>query len=121
LLARIQALLRIGKLQDATHYAVGNLTLDLVAREATRNGRRLVLTTKEFALLALLAQRQGRVVPRTVLAEQVWGMTVGSETNVVNVAVQRLRDKIDDGFDDKLLHTVRGMGYVLESRRTISS
>ena len=121
LLARIQALLRRGKLQDVTHYALRGLALDLVARKATRNGQRLELTAKELALLALLIRRQGQVLPRTVLAEQVWDMNFDCETNVVDVAVWRLRSKIDDGFDEKLLHTVRGMGYVLESRQTIAS
>lgn len=120
LLARIQALLRRGKLQEVTRYALKDLTLDLAARKATRNGQRLELTVKEFALLTLLIRRQGQVLPRTVLAEQVWDMNFDSETNVVDVAVRRLRSKIDDGFDEKLLHTVRGMGYVLESRQGTS-
>jgi two-component system copper resistance phosphate regulon response regulator CusR len=75
------------------------------------------LTAKEFALLTLLMRRQGQVMSRTLLAEQVWEMNFDSETNVVEVAVRRLRSKIDDPFDEKLLHTVRGMGYVLESRQ----
>ncbi|OUM00073.1 winged helix-turn-helix domain-containing protein [Variovorax sp. JS1663] len=116
-----RALLRRGQLQDVTHYALRGLALDLVAREATRNGQRLELTAKELALLALLIRRQGQVLPRTVLTEQVWDINFDSETNVVDVAVRRLRSKIDDGFDEKLLHTVRGMGYVLGSRRTIAS
>jgi two-component system copper resistance phosphate regulon response regulator CusR len=120
LLARIQALLRRGKLQEVTRYALKDLTLDLAARKATRNGQRLELTVKEFALLTLLIRRQGQVLPRTVLAEQVWDMNFDSETNVVDVAVRRLRSKIDDAFDEKLLHTVRGMGYVLESRQGTS-
>lgn len=118
LLARIQALLRRGKLHDVTQYAVSDLTLDLTTRRATRAGQRLDLTAKEFALLTLLLRRKGQVLSRTLLAEQVWDMNFNSETNVVEVAVRRLRAKIDDPFPDKLLHTVRGMGYVLESRQS---
>lgn len=121
LLARIQALLRRGKLQEVTRYALKDLSLDLTTRKASRNGQRLDLTAKEFALLTLLMRRQGQVLSRTVLAEQVWEMNFDSETNVVEVAVRRLRSKIDDPFDEKLLHTVRGMGYVLESRQGDSS
>lgn len=116
LLARIQALLRRGALHEVTRYSLKDLSLDLTTRKASRNGQRLDLTAKEFALLTLLMRRQGQVLPRTVLAEQVWEMNFDSETNVVEVAVRRLRSKIDDPFDEKLLHTVRGMGYVLESR-----
>lgn len=116
LLARLQALLRRGKLHEVTHYTLGDLTLDLGTRRASRAGQRLDLTAKEFALLALLMRRQGQILSRTLLAEQVWDMNFNSETNVVEVAVRRLRAKIDDPFPRKLLHTVRGMGYLLESR-----
>ena len=116
LLARIQALLRRGKLHEVTHYTLADLTLDLGTRRASRAGQRLDLTAKEFALLALLIRRQGQVLSRTLLAEQVWDMNFNSETNVVDVAIRRLRVKIDDPFQTKLLHTVRGMGYLLESR-----
>jgi len=114
LLARLQALLRRGQLREVTHYALGDLTLDLTTRRATRAGQRLDLTAKEFALLML--RRQGQILSRTLLAEQVWEMSFSTETNVVEVAIRRLRAKIDDPFADKLLHTVRGMGYVLERR-----
>jgi two-component system copper resistance phosphate regulon response regulator CusR len=117
LLARIQALLRRGKLHEVTQYAISDLTLDLSTRRASRAGQRLDLTAKEFALLTLLLRRQGQVLSRTLLAEQVWDMNFDSETNVVEVAVRRLRAKIDEPFPEKLLHTVRGMGYVLESRQ----
>ena len=117
LLARIQALLRRGKLHAVTQYAISDLTLDLSTRRASRAGQRLDLTAKEFALLTLLLRRQGQVLSRTLLAEQVWDMNFDSETNVVEVAVRRLRAKIDEPFPEKLLHTVRGMGYVLESRQ----
>ena len=116
LLARVQALGRRGRVQEATTLQLGDLELDLVRRRAQRATQRLDLTAKEFALLTLLLQRQGQVLSRTVLAEQVWDMNFDSDTNVVEVAVRRLRGKLDDPFDTKLLHTVRGMGYVLEQR-----
>lgn len=95
---------------------VGDLELDLLRRRATRAGARLDLTAKEFTLLALLMRRQGEVLSRLDLAEQVWDINFNSNTNVVEVAVRRLRGKVDDPFPVKLLHTVRGMGYVLELR-----
>lgn len=116
LLARLHALLRRGKLQEITQYQLAGLQLNLVARKASRDGTRLDLTAKEFALLTLLMRRTGQVLSRTMLAEQVWNMNFDSETNVVEVAIRRLRSKIDDPFETKLLHTVRGMGYVLEDR-----
>ena len=120
LLARVDALLRrsgaIRTVQAATTLRLGDLEVDLPRHKATRAGQRLDLTPKEFTLLALLLRRQGEVLSRTVLAEQVWDMNFNSETNVVDVAVRRLRSKLDDPFDVPLLHTVRGMGYVLEQR-----
>jgi two-component system copper resistance phosphate regulon response regulator CusR len=118
LLARVHALIRRGGdtgRQDNV-LRLGDLELDLVKRKAARDGRRMDLTGKEFMLLALLLRRQGQVLSRTVLAEQVWDMNFDSDTNVVEVAVRRLRAKLDDPFSEKLLHTVRGMGYVLEQR-----
>jgi two-component system copper resistance phosphate regulon response regulator CusR len=88
-----------------------------VARRAQRRGQRLDLTAKEFALLALLLRRRGQILSRTTIAEQVWDMHFDSSTNVVEVAVRRLRAKLDDEFEPKLLHTERGMGYVLEHRQ----
>ena len=117
LVARIQALLRRGKLHEVTSYVLKDLSLDMTARRAVRGGRRVDLTAKVFALLALLMRRQGNVLSRTLLAEQVWDMNFNSDTNIVEVAIRRLRSKMDDPFDEKLLHTVRGMGYVLESRQ----
>lgn len=117
LLARIQALLRRGKLHEVSNYALKDLHLDVVARRASRNGQRLDLTAKEFALLTLLMRRRGNVLSRTQLAEQVWDINFDSDTNIVEVAIRRLRSKIDDPFEEKLLQTVRGMGYVLESRQ----
>jgi len=119
LLARVQALLRRGgaqNSQDALVLRLADLELDLASRKAFRGGRRLELTAKEFALLTLLLRRHGQILSRTTLAEQVWDMNYDSDTNVVEVAVRRLRAKLDDPFEKKLLHTVRGMGYVLESR-----
>lgn len=120
LLARVQALLRRGTPQRAeqgtNRMQLADLELDLLRRRAARGGQRLDLTAKEFQLLTLLLQRCGEVLSRTVIAEQVWDMNFDSDTNVVEVAVRRLRSKLDDPFDKKLLHTVRGMGYVLEDR-----
>ena len=116
LLARVQALLRRGRSQEPTVYRLADLEVDLIKRKAFRAGQHLELTAKEFALLTLLLRRQGQVLARTTIAEQVWDMNFDGETNVVEVAVRRLRAKMDDPFPTKLLHTVRGMGYVLELR-----
>jgi two-component system copper resistance phosphate regulon response regulator CusR len=119
LLARVGALLRRGTTngaQPATQLKLADLEVDLIARRAVRAGQRIDLTAKEFNLLALLLRRRGQILSRTTLAEQVWDMNFDSDTNVVEVAVRRLRAKLDDPFELKLLHTVRGMGYVLEER-----
>jgi two-component system, OmpR family, copper resistance phosphate regulon response regulator CusR len=119
LLARVNALLRRGHANNAastTQMQLADLQIDLLSRKAVRAEQRLDLTAKEFALLTLLLRRRGQVLSRTTLAEQVWDMNFDSDTNVVEVAVRRLRAKMDDPFDTKLLHTVRGMGYVLELR-----
>jgi two-component system copper resistance phosphate regulon response regulator CusR len=81
----------------------------------TRAGKRIALTAKEFALLELLLRRHDEVLPRSLIASQVWDMNFDSDTNVIEVAVRRLRAKIDDGFEPKLIQTIRGMGYVLET------
>jgi two-component system, OmpR family, copper resistance phosphate regulon response regulator CusR len=120
LLARVQALLRRGgharDTTQASSLAIGDLELDILRRRATRGGKRLELTPKEFNLLALMLRRRGEVLSRTVLAEQVWDINFDSDTNVVDVAVRRLRSKLDEPFATKLLHTVRGVGYVLDER-----
>lgn len=116
LLARIRTLLRRGKIQQPEVLCAADLELDPVRRRAARGQTKINLTAKEFGLLHLLMRRQGEVLSRTFIAEQVWDMNFDSETNVVEVAVRRLRAKIDDSFDKKLIHTVRGMGYVLEER-----
>ena len=89
----------------------------MARRKATRAGKRLELTPKEFNLLTLLLRRRGEVLSRTVMAEQVWDINFDSDTNVVEVAVRRLRAKLDEPFEVKLIHTVRGMGYVMEERQ----
>ena len=120
LVARIQVLLRrAGRVKshgEPTLLKLADLELDLIRRKVTRAGQRLDLTAKEFNLLSLLLRRQAEVLSRTELAEQVWDMNFDSETNVVEVAVRRLRSKLDQPFERPLLHTVRGMGYVLEAR-----
>lgn len=119
LLARVGALLRRGPQHTEaapTRMTLADLEIDLISRKAWRAGQRLELTAKEFALLALLVRRKGQILSRTTLAEQVWDMNFDSDTNVVEVAVRRLRSKMDDPFRPKLLHNVRGMGYVLEER-----
>lgn len=119
LVARIQVLLRRAwpPSHDATVLRLADLEVDLIRRRVVRSGQRLSLTNKEFNLLTLLLRRQGAVLSRSELAAQVWGMNFDSETNVVEVAVRRLRGKIDQPFGTSLLHTVRGMGYVLEARQ----
>ena len=114
LLARVRALLRRGKTNEPELFHIADLELDLLRRRVTRSGKRIDLTAKEFALLELLLRRQGEVLPRSLIASQVWDMNFDSDTNVIEVAVRRLRAKIDDDFEPKLIRTVRGMGYVLE-------
>ncbi|MEQ1803843.1 MAG: heavy metal response regulator transcription factor [Burkholderiaceae bacterium] len=118
LLARIHAVARRGgtKAGDAAVLALGDLELDPIRRRAQRAGHRLDLTAQEFTLLLLLMQHTGEVLSRTELTERVWDMNFDSDSNVVEVAVRRLRAKLDDPFPEKLLHTMRGMGYVLERR-----
>jgi len=119
LLARLTALrrrgVRSGGTSEPTTLTLGELQLDLARRKASRGGQALELTNKEFLILALLMRRRGEVLSRTVIAEQVWDMNFDSDTNVVEVAVRRLRAKLDDPFETPMLRTVRGMGYVLES------
>jgi two-component system, OmpR family, copper resistance phosphate regulon response regulator CusR len=121
LLARVRTILRRGPLRQPDVLLVGDLMVDLVRHKATRGNQRLDLTPKEFTLLSLLARRTGEVVSRTLIAEQVWDMNFDSNTNVVDVAVRRLRAKADDSFDTKLIHTLRGVGYVLEERSAAGS
>ena len=116
LLARIRTLLRRGALPQAdTVLRVADIELDLIRRRVSRAGRRIHLSAKEFALLELFMRRRGEVLPRSLIASQVWDVNFSSDTNVIDVAVRRLRAKIDEGFDEKLIHTVRGMGYVFDT------
>lgn len=114
LLARVRTLLRRGKVKEPELLQVADLELDILRRRVTRAGKRIDLTAKEFTLLELLIRRQGEVLPRSLIASQVWDMNFDSDTNVIEVAMRRLRAKIDDDFEPKLIQTVRGMGYVLE-------
>ena len=116
LLARVRSLLRRSLTHQPDIVRIADLEIDLLRFKATRSGKRLELTPKEFALLSLLARHTGEVLSRTLIAEQVWDMNFTSDTNVVDVAVRRLRSKVDDPFTPKLIHTVRGVGYVLERR-----
>ncbi len=116
LVARIRTLLRRGPVRESEHLEIADLEIDVLKRRVTRGGERIDLTPKEFALLHLLAQRQGEVLSRSLIASQVWDMNFDSDTNVVDVAVRRLRVKIDEDYPRKLIHTLRGMGYVLEAR-----
>ena len=116
LLARVRTLLRRGAAGAIdTKLTVADLELDLMRRRATRSGQRIQLTAKEFALLELLMRHESEVLPRSMIASQVWDMNFDSDTNVIDVAIRRLRAKIDDAFEPKLIHTVRGMGYMLDA------
>ena len=120
LVARIEVLLKrshpLPASHDALTLAIDDLHMDLVRRRVERAGKRLDLTAKEFQLLSLLLRRQGEVLSRAEIAEQVWDVNFDHGTNVIDVAIRRLRAKMDTPFDRPLLHTVRGMGYVLEAR-----
>jgi two-component system OmpR family response regulator len=115
LLARVQALIRRATgAPSSTHLTVGDLTLDLMTRRATRQGRDIELRPREFALLEYLMRNAGRVVSKTMILSHVWDYSFDPRTNVVDVLVFRLREKVDKGFEPKLIHTVRGIGYVLK-------
>lgn len=114
LLARVRTLLRRGHRQEQEFIRIADLEIDALKRRVTRSGARIDLTAKEFALLHLLAIRQGEILSRSLIASQVWDMNFDSDTNVIDVAIRRLRAKVDDPFPRKLVHTVRGMGYVIE-------
>jgi len=116
LLARVRTLLRRGPIRELDQIQIADLTIDVLKRRVLRQSNRIDLTPKEFTLLHLLARRHGEVLSRSQIASQVWDMNFDSDTNVVDVAVRRLRAKLDDPFAIKLIHTVRGMGYVLEVR-----
>jgi len=117
LLARVRSLLRRAPPRQQENIRMADLEIDLLRQRVTRRGQRVDLTTKEFLLLSLLARRAGEVLSRTLIAEAVWDMNFDSDTNVVDVNVRRLRSKVDDPFPLKLIHTVRGAGYVLECEK----
>jgi len=117
LLARVRTLVRRGPPREAELTVVGDLEIDSIRRRVKRAGVRIELTPREFSLLQLLARRRGEVMSRTQIASYVWDMNFDSDTNVVEVAVRRLRAKIDDAFPDKLIHTVRGVGYMLDTEQ----
>ncbi|AUF94991.1 DNA-binding response regulator [Pseudomonas sp. 02C 26] len=116
LVARLQALTRRSSNHEPLQVQVADLSIDLISRKASRAGQRLELTAKEFSLLSVLARRQGEILSKTAIAELVWDINFDSDANVVEVAIKRLRAKLDGPFANKLLHTIRGMGYVLENR-----
>ncbi len=116
LVARLRTVLRRGPVRQADVLTIADLEVDGQRRKATRGGQRIDLTQKEFSLLLLLCRRSGEVLTRTYIAEQVWDMNFDSETNVIDVHIRRLRQKVDDPFAPPLIHTVRGVGYVLEQR-----
>ena len=116
LLARLQVITKRVRTKEQTNIYIGDLHIDLLARRATRGSRRLDLTAKEFSLLEVLAQRQSQIVSKTVITELVWDICFDTNTNVVEATVKRLRAKLEQEGEPKLLHTIRGMGYVLEQR-----
>ena len=116
LLARVRTLLRRGPPREEALIRLADLEIDVLKRRVTRSGKRIDLTATEFSLLRLLAVRQGEVLSRSLIASQVWDMNFDSDTNVVDVAIRRLRAKVDDPFPRKLIQTARGMGYVIEDR-----
>ena len=116
LLARVRTIVRRGSGRQADALALGGLEMDVLRQKVSRDGKRLDLTRQEFRLLELFMRRPGEVLSRTLIAEQVWDIHFDSDTNVVDVAVRRLRTRIDEPFERKLIHTVRGVGYILEER-----
>ncbi|MGM1348528.1 heavy metal response regulator transcription factor [Serratia liquefaciens] len=116
LVLRLRTLLRRDTVREADHYVIADLQLDVLRRKAVRQEQVIALTNKEFMLLHLLVRREGEVLSRTMIASQVWDMNFDSDTNVVDVAIKRLRAKIDRPFEVKLIHSVRGIGYVCEPR-----
>jgi two-component system OmpR family response regulator len=115
LLARVQALIRrASSASEPTRLTVGDLSIDLLTREVVRDGKKIELQPLEFSLLEYLMRHAGRVISKTMIMEHVWDYNFDPQTNVVEVRISRLRDKIDRGFDAKLIHTVRGVGYVLK-------
>jgi len=120
LLARVQALIRrAGGISDPTRLSVGDLSVNLLTREVDRGGRNIALQPLEFSLLEYLMRNAGRIVSKTMIMEHVWDYNFDPQTNVVEVRISRLRDKIDKGFVKKLIHTIRGAGYVLKETQSL--
>ncbi|MDO8720763.1 MAG: response regulator transcription factor [Syntrophales bacterium] len=120
LLARVQALIRrAGGISDPTRLSQGDLSVNLLTREVTRGGRNIILQPLEFSLLEYLMRNAGRIVSKTMIMEHVWDYNFDPQTNVVEARISRLRDKIDRGFEKKLIHTVRGVGYVLKETQSL--
>jgi len=117
LLARVRTILHRSRSRQTDVIRIADLEIDFLKHKATRGGKRLDLTAKEFALLSLFARRRGEALSRTFIAEQVWDMNFDSYTNVIDVAVRRLREKLDDPYPMKLIHTIRGIGYVMEEKQ----
>lgn len=116
LLARVRAILRRTKAEMVSELKVADLTMDLLTHKVLRGGRRIDLTPKEYALLEYLMRNEGEILTRTMISESIWDYHFDSLTNVIDVHVYHLRNKIDKGFKPKLLHTIKGVGYVLERR-----
>lgn len=116
LLGRIKALLRRSVGKNSEKLNIADLEIDLIKHRAIRRGKNIDLTPQEFSLLVFLAEHQGEVLSRTLIAEAVWDINFCTDTNIVDVAIKRLRQKIDFEFEKKLIHTIRGIGYVLEER-----
>lgn len=115
LVARIRTLLRRGPVREQELIRIGDLEIDVLRRQVRRGAVAIALTPQEFALLHLLARRQGQVLSRALIASQVWDMNFDSDTNVIDAAIRRLRRKVDDPFPSKLIHTRRGMGYLCQA------
>ncbi len=121
LLARVQALIRrAGGISDPTRLAVSDLSVNLLTREVIRDGKPVALQPLEFSLLEYLMRHSGRIVSKTMIMEHVWDYHFDPQTNVVEARISRLRDKIDKGFEKKLIHTVRGVGYVLKETQPLA-
>jgi two-component system OmpR family response regulator len=120
LLARVQALIRRASgVSDPTRLTVGDLSVNLLTREVIREGKNIVLQPLEFSLLEYLMRHAGRIVSKTMIMEHVWDYHFDPQTNVVEARISRLRDKIDNGFEKKLIHTIRGVGYVLKETQSL--
>lgn len=118
LLARVRTLLKRGRSREPDTLRIANLELDILRRRVSRDGKKIDLTAKEFGLLEMLMRHHGEVLPRSLIASQIWDMNFDSDTNVIEVAIRRLRAKVDDQFEPKLIATIRGMGYVMEVPET---